>query len=41
MRENSTISAITKVSDCSTIMIAPPVFWSPIADRPQTRGTLS
>jgi len=39
IRENSATSAITKVNDCSTIMIAPPAFWSLIAVSPQIRGT--
>ena len=34
-------NAITSTSDCSTIMIAPPTFWSSIGVRPQIRGTVS
>jgi hypothetical protein len=41
MRTKTATSTITNVSDCSTIMIAPPTFWSSTGDRPQIRGTCS
>ena len=41
IRTNTATSTITNVSDCSSIIIAPPTFWSSTADRPQIRGTLS
>ena len=41
IRTNSTTSTITSVSDCSTIMITPPTFWSSTGERPQIRGVCS
>ena len=41
IRTKSAKNTSTSTIDCSTIMIAPPTFWSSIALRPQMRGTVS
>src|SRR5215208_5620380 len=38
---NSTTNAISSTTDCSSIIIAPPTFWSSTAVSPQIRGTVS